>query len=161
VSAGIGASAQYRTRAALSMISGAALVDVANLSISVEAGGMYNVHGAVMYEVGTSGGVKWGCSVPALAAAGSYVRMQAISAVGQQALTSGAPHGVALLSAVAALQTVIVSVSAPTINVLQMMEFMAFLNVSTAGSFQIMGGRSVAGATLSVLGGWIRAHRLA
>ena len=121
------------------------------------------MNGGQIFEVSTVGGFAFGVSLPALGAAGSYVNMFAVASTAQAGVmgTSAKAWGNAALSAVAAGQTAIVSISVATINALRNLEFHAFLNVSAAGSFQLMARGSAAGADMNVRGGWIRALRLA
>ena len=124
---------------------------------------MYHIQGGLLYECGTSGGFAFGVSLPALAAQGSYVRIMAQASVNSQATAAGAAGfaiGYAALSAVAAGQTAIVSISVATINVMRHMTFEALLATSAAGSFQLMAKTSAAGASMSVRGGWIKGYKV-
>jgi len=120
------------------------------------------IEGGVVFENATSGGFAFGVSVPALAAGGSYIEMFVAATVGQTTGGAAATYGLGrvALSAVAASQTIVTSVSATTINTVKFMKFNGFLNVSANGSFQIMGKTSVAGASMSVRSGWIRAFKI-
>ena len=70
-------------------------------------------------------------------------------------------YGRAALSAVAASQTAIVSASVLVINAIRFMKLDAFLQVSAAGTFQVMAKTSVAGASMSVRGGYLQAWKIA
>jgi len=148
----------------VSVISAGALVDIASLSVSVAGGGaIYKIDGAVAFEKATSGGCAFGVSVPALGAGGSYLYM-AVEVLNQQAGAIGAvatyAWGRVALSAVAAMQTAVVSASVLNIDALRFMHFEGMLAVSAAGTVQIMGKGSVAGDSMSVRGGYIRAYRI-
>ena len=153
-------------RAGTSLISGNALVDLASMSFSVASGGAYEVRGAIIYEKATSGGAAFGISVPALAAAGSFMRMDAQASASREAQGSigGASvyaFGWQTWSAQGPLNTAIVSVSVATVNVIRHVEIHGFLIIGAAnGSVQIMARGSVAGDSLSVRGGYIRAVRV-
>ena len=157
---------QIRSRGnVVSVISAGSLVDIASLSVSVAGGGaIYKIDGAVAFEKATSGGCAFGISVPALGAGGSYLYM-AVEVLNQQAGAIGAAAtyswGRVALSAVAAMNTAVVSASVLATNAIRFMHFEGMLAVSTAGTVQIMGKGSVAGDSMSVRGGYIRAYRLA
>jgi hypothetical protein len=150
---------QTRTRTAVSLLSAATLTDIASLSLSLAAGAMYKLEGGLIFECGTSGGFAFGISLPALAAAGTYINMLVASAATQG--FAGQQGGRVALSAVAAGQTVVASVSIATVNVLRDLQINGMINTSAAGTLQLMAKTSVAGASMSVRGGYIRAFRLA
>lgn len=149
---------QIRTRGnVVSVISATALADIASISVSCAGAALYTFDGMVAFENATSGGFAYGCSTPALAAGGSFIHMMMVSTVGQNTVIA---DGNAILSAVAAGTTAVVSVSVATVNVLRAVRFEGMLATSAAGSFQLMAKTSVAGASMSVRGGYIRAYRL-
>ena len=154
--------AQYNSRSNVtSVISAGTLVDIAGLSISCAAGAMYTIEGKVVWEKATSGGVAFGCSLPALAGTGSYVTMMCMSgAASQNNNAAAAPFGFAVFSAIAAGQTAIVSVSVATVNVLRFTTIEGMVATSAAGSFQLMAKGSVAADSLSVRGGYLKAYRV-
>ena len=160
LSAGVGASAFQRARGNVAnVVSGTAPVDIASLSVAMGAGSRWIIEGGLMFECATSGGRAFGCSVPALAAQGSYIRMHCNSAVPTQQ-NAGDANAMLALSATAAGQTVIISISVATINTIMALQWEAFLAVSAAGSFQIMARGSVAGDSTSIRGGWIQGRQL-
>ena len=154
------AAPQVRVRGAtVSVISGTARVDIASMVLSMTGGAGYAIDGFVAWEAATSTGVGFGCSTPALAAAGSFIHMWLISTP----IQTGAPgaHGIATFSAIAAGQTTIVSAAnIGTINVLRGTKIEGFLAVSATGTFRMMGKTSAVGASLSVRGGWLRAFKV-
>jgi hypothetical protein len=142
-------------------MSGATLSNIAFLSLALSANGIYEIKGAINFECGTSGGFAFGLSLPALAAPGSFVRMDCQSAAATQANTgAGIPYGFANFSAIAAGNTAVVSVSVATINVMRTVMIEGFLYVSANGTAQIMAKSSVAGASMSVRGGYIMSRKL-
>ena len=118
---------------------------------------MYFIQGGLTFENATSGIVAFGVSIPALAAGGSYVRMNAKSTTTQE---NTVPTGVIALSAVAGMATNVVSISVATVNIRHAMMMEAYIVTSAAGSFGILGRRGGTTATMSIYGGWIRAQRL-
>jgi hypothetical protein len=155
---------QVRVRGGtVSVLSATTLTNIVSLSLSFAASTMYQIEGAVMFEQGTSGGFAFGMSLPALAAAGSWIEMWAANTMVQ----AGAVGAVAVqaagrvaLSAAPAGQTVIVSVSTTTINVYKYMHIRGMVCTSAAGTGQVMAKTSVAGASLSVRAGYLKAYRL-
>lgn len=156
-------SGQVIYRGGTSVISGTALADIASMVISCAAGGVYQIEGMLCFEKATSGGAAFGCSVPALAAAGSYIQMQAAASIAQAGVAgaSAMALGRVALSAVAASNTAVVSVSVATINAIRGVNIEGMLAVSAAGTFRMMARGSVAGDSLSVRGGFLRAYRVA
>lgn len=149
-----------RTRTAVvSVISAVAMADIVSMSCSCDAGAIYEILGALALECGTSGGLAFGVSTPALKAAGSYIRMEVMSATTQGSNAVGAV-GYLALSAVAAGNTVVASVSITTVNSMRFMEFKGMLQVSAGGTFQVMAKTSVAGASMSVRGGYIKSYKI-
>jgi hypothetical protein len=163
VSAHIARTQEMVRGGTVSVVSAATLTDIASLVMSFEASTMYQIRGVVMFENATSGGFGFGISLPALAAAGSYVEMWAANTM-QQAGAVGAvatqAQGRATFSAIAAGNTTIVSVSATTVNLLKYMNFDGIICTSAAGTGRIMARTSVAGASMSVRAGYIRAYKL-
>lgn len=159
VSAGVGVSTQYRRRtgASVGVQTTTTLSIISGLSVSCEAGGVYFIQGGVIWENATSGIIAFGVSVPALAAGGSYIRMNAKSATTQE---NTAPMGLVGLSAIPGGATNVVSVSAANVNTLNAMIMEAYIVTSAAGSFGILGRRGGTTATASIRGGWIRSQRL-
>jgi hypothetical protein len=102
-------------------------------------------------------------SLPALAAAGSFVEMWVANTM-QQSGAVGAvstqAQGRQTFSAVAAGNTTIVSVSATTVNLLKYMNFDGIICTSAAGTGRIMARTSVAAASMSVRAGYVRAYKL-
>jgi hypothetical protein len=145
----------------VSLLTGAALVDIAGLSLSMAASALYAIEGGVVFECGTSGGFAFGASLPALGAAGSWLKMFMQSAAAGQGNTgAGNPVGYAAFSAAAAGQTAIVSVSVITVNIVRILEIRGMIATSAAGTMQLMAKGSVAGATISVRGGYLRGMRI-
>lgn len=162
VSSGVGLSAQTRVRGATSItVSATTLTDIPSLSVSCAAGGVYEVRGGVNFEALTSGGFAIGFSTPALGSENSYLFVHMMSAQTQNAPAAGA-FGRLALSAVAAGQNVVASISIADINSPRFAMFEALLYVSAAGSFQVMARVSTSGVGLGVLikGGYIRAFQI-
>jgi hypothetical protein len=154
---------QIRSRGNVtSVVSGTAIADIASISISCDANAAYCFDGAIMWEKATSGGVAFTISLPALRADGSYFHANLQSGSGTQNAGTGAgiPDGYAAMSALAAGTTIMVSVSAPTVNVLRFMRFEGYIVTSAAGTMQLGARGSVAGDSLTVRGGFIRAYRI-
>ena len=141
-----------------SVVSAGTPVDLAGMSVSMAASALYQVQGAVMWEKGTSGGVAFGASLPALGAAGTYLRAWAQSIAPSQNMTEIA--GYVAMSAVAAGNTMVVSVSATATNVLRYMKIEGMVATSAAGTMQLMARGSVAADSLSVRGGYLKAYRI-
>jgi hypothetical protein len=151
-----------------SVISTATLTDIASMLVSLAAGATYDLRGFLMFEVSATGPVRFGYSAPALAAAGSFIKMElGLSNVSQNVFVAGAgvsaiyAVGYAALSAVAATTggTALVSVSILT-STLKGLQIDGMLNTSAAGTFRIMGGGSGVNAAISVRGGFLRAVRV-
>lgn len=155
-------NAQFGFRSNVTSVrSGNTLSLIDGLSISLAASGTYAIEGVVMWECGTSGGFAFGVSLPALGAGGTWIRMQAPSIAPGQNQTIGAMvPGYAAMSAVAALTTAIVSVSVTAVNALRYLRIEGLINTSASGALGIMVKSSVAGASMSVRSGYIRAIRL-
>lgn len=144
------------------VISAATLSNVPGLSISMAASTMYQIEGALMYECGTSGGFAFGLSLPALAAAGSYVEMWMAATITQATAGAAGTYaaGKVALSAVAAGNTAIVSASIGTLNQARFVKIQGMICTSAAGTAQLMAKSSVAGASMSVRGGYLKAYRI-
>jgi hypothetical protein len=145
------------------VVSAATLTDIGSLIMSFEASTMYQIKGVVMFENATSGGFGFGLSLPALAAAGSFVEMWVANTM-QQSGAVGAvstqSQGRQTFSAVAAGNTTIVSVSTTTVNLLKYMNFEGIVCTSAAGTGRVMARTSVAGSSMSVRAGYVRAYKL-
>jgi hypothetical protein len=133
------------------------MTDIAGLSISVAAAAMYLIDAGVMYENAISGGYVFGASFPGIAAGGSFIRMFTQSVLGQNVIEAA---GVVAVGAQAGGNSQIILVSVTTINALRCMKTEAMIQTSAAGTIQLMARTSVAGSSMSVRGGYIRAYRL-
>jgi hypothetical protein len=143
----------------VSVVSAATLTNIQSMVLTLEAGGHYQVEGALAFECGTSGGFGFGVSLPALiGSVGSYMYVRHTSSQSPQ--NANVQGGWTQFSAAAAGQTVLVSISIAAINNLRHFQFDGFIAVSTAGTMQMMAKTSVANASMSVRGGFIRAFKL-
>jgi hypothetical protein len=145
----------------VSVFSGNTLSNIEGLSLSMAASALYKVEGVVMFECGTSGGFAFGASLPALGAAGSYLEFGMRSAAnGQFGVAAGTNGGIVALSAVVAGQTILASISIATVNLIKHCYLRGMIATSAAGTMQLMGKTSVAGASMSVRGGYLQARRI-
>jgi hypothetical protein len=145
-------------------ISAATLVDITSLGFSTAAGGVYAVQAMLMWEAIVSGGYAFGLSMPALAAGGTYLHAFAMSAAAAQVMmAAGFPNGVVVMSAVAAGNTAVTSVSAITVNALRgfWMTGVIATSAGAAGSVHLMAKGSVAGSGLLIRSGFVKAYRIA
>jgi hypothetical protein len=150
---------QYRFRGASITVSAATLTDIPSMSVSLAAGGVYEIRGDIVFEVLTSGGMAFGFSAPALGEYGCNMTFSAVSAGGAQ--TGGAKSaGFVAMSAVAAGQTAVASISAATLNSRRRCEIDGFIHCSTAGTFQLMARASVVASGLLIKGAVLTAHRI-
>lgn len=146
--------AQLRTRAAVITVSAATLTNIPSLSVSVAAGGMYLIDAMVAWDAATSGGFAFGISVPPLAVLGGGFK-----ATGTSAAINPNRSAIALSIGVTVL-TQLVSVSATVVSQQQFFACDGFVNVSAAGTVQLMARTSVAGSGMRIRSGYIRAYRL-
>ena len=139
-------------------VSAATLTNITSLVLSLAAG-IWRIEGHLAFEAQTSGGFAFGFSAPALGPNGTIINMNAHSVIGQNA-QAGVGMGRVALSAVAAGQTAVVSVSIATINSLRGLNLEGMINVSTGGTFQLMAKTSVAAAGLLIRGGYLQAWKI-
>lgn len=162
VSAAGGFQQVSRSHSAMNLMSGNTLSDIASMGpISMAGSAVYQIEGALIWEAATSGGMAFGVSLPALAPGGSYIKMQANSAAaGQNTAIGGIAPGFVVMSAVAAGRTAVISVSVATINQMKYLEITGMVATSVAGTMRLMAKTSVAGASMSVRSGFLRALRV-
>jgi hypothetical protein len=144
------------------VISANTLSNIPGLSASMAASTMYELEGAIMYECGTSGGFAFGMSLPALAAAGSFVECFVAATITQATAGAATTYagGRVALSAIAAGATIITSVTVAAVNSMRFVKIHGMICTSAAGTAQVMAKTSVAGASMSVRGGYLRAYRI-
>jgi hypothetical protein len=133
----------------VSLITGAANVNIAGLSLSMAASALYAVDGMLLWQ-GSLGVVGFGVSLPALGAAGSFIRM---------VVDSDPPNAVVLSAIAAGTQTDITTHNVGTGNVIRSLKIEGLVATSAAGTMQIV-GRASANKTLSSRGGYLRGKRI-
>jgi len=145
----------YGNTGASVTISAATLTNLPSMSVSCAAGGVYEVNGWVAYEALTSGGFLFGVSLPALGQLGANFRAEMTSAI-------GGIHSAQFIamSAVAAGQTAITSVSIPVLNSRRVTRFEGMIHASAAGTAHFMMRASVAASGLLIKGAFLHAYRI-
>jgi hypothetical protein len=140
------------------LVSAASLTNITSLVVTLAASTVYEITGGINFECGTSGGFAFGMSAPALHSWGSHIAIFLDSVLTQG--FAGQQGGRVALSAIAAGQTIIASVSIATINSRRGARIQGVMATSAAGNLQLMAKTSVAGASMSIFGGYLNARRI-